>query len=1052
MTAPIEQIYFPIKNGINDFGDMESVLQHQFKSTPKYLQGYISKDLVEDSGSKQYATVANFPEFVQNLIVDNKKDFHLYELIPAEKPVNVYFDLEWDAGQLPEMETLEYAIGVIAECLQIAGFSIGEGLSIFCSSGEVPKTKLSSGKKASYHIICSMNEVFRNIFEHKQFINNILLPYINNDADAKRQLFWTDSDGITKCIIDDHPYSTNQNFRLPYQSKLTFSKARQLIPYNVSEELGIKEANIFTIGVYCDETKLTFINLPEYIKNYNKISSHIPIQFTQKESPQFATAEALCELLSIDRINNWQKCRDLIWCLWGIEQTSRMFELINKVCARSPKYNHNTNWTTELSSTLKFKGINFPSLVFWAKEDSNETDVKKVLKKHKIEYNKELFECSMIPSKHIILNERYLGDSVGFFKGSNTIVIKSHLGTGKTVSISNIIQKGDYKRILVVSPRKSYTHSQSGSLDGFVSYLDNIYGDLAHISHLIIQVESLHRIGNGFQKYDLVILDEIESILNQLHSIKTNGSHLITNHEVLAMAVSTASHVIMADAFISDRTFHFCKELRSNDTTEYFENTFNPYNRKAILLPSVEKDKRISNIGGFCERICEALQAGKKIAIVWTSKRRGDWFIKHFLDNWTNEGGSTKPTWIFYNSASTKEEQEGLKNVNESWRDVQCLMMTTSITVGISYDPKIADIEFDELFLYGSSASATPRDISQSLMRIRSLKANKLTYVTDTRASYENGVRGFNNIWNELSKKEDKLIRNHPFVHWTVAPLWAKYNYCFCENEQRNSRAEYKTVLEEYLIRSGYSLVEEVHIPSQKVSAIRVDLDDKDALLWENIDSIDSEIADNISKAMKRGEASAEDILCYKKWRFCSEMRADCSEDDLKSWWGRFYESGCESRFWNVVLEKRMTIDDLARNEATKRYGIMSSDSVKKRETLDKFLKIIGMNHSQEENLISPEKLDEISIQLSKVEKEIREGLGIRASRSKGEWKVANTIDLITVFLDTWGCGTVKSSYKQPKINGKQVKRYNLEINSGNTFWNNIIGSNIDYDINLLKI
>jgi hypothetical protein len=41
---------------------------------------------------------------------------------------------------------------------------------------------------------------------------------------------------------------------------------------------------------------------------------------------------------------------------------------------------------------------------------------------------------------------------------------------------------------------------------------------------------------------------------------------------------------------------------------------------------------------------------------------------------------------------------------------------------------------------------------------------------------------------------------------------------------------------------------------------------------------------------------------------------------------------------------------------------------------------------------------------------------------------------------------------KQPKINGKQVKRYSLEINSSNRFWNNIIGSNIDYDNNLLKI
>ena len=80
---------------------------------------------------------------------------------------------------------------------------------------------------------------------------------------------------------------------------------------------------------------------------------------------------------------------------------------------------------------------------------------------------------------------------------------------------------------------------------------------------------------------------------------------------------------------------------------------------------------------------------------------------------------------------------------------------------------------------------------------------------------------------------------------------------------------------------------------------------------------------------MKRGEASNEEILMYKKWRFCSEFRADCSEEGLQEWWERFYEEGHEGRFWNVVYEKRMSITDLARSEASKRYGIMSGDTVK---------------------------------------------------------------------------------------------------------------------------
>ncbi len=128
----------------------------------------------------------------------------------------------------------------------------------------------------------------------------------------------------------------------------------------------------------------------------------------------------------------------------------------------------------------------------------------------------------------------------------------------------------------------------------------------------------------------------------------------------------------------------------------------------------------------------------------------------------------------------------------------------------------------------------------------------------------------------------------------------------------------------------------------------------------------------------------------------------------------------------------------------------MSNDSVKKRETLDKFLKILGMNHSQEEILISTEKLDEIGVEFSKIEKELREGLGLRVSRSKGEWKVANTIDLIKVILEEWGCGTVENKSKQSRKNGKVVREYSLSINKGNTVWKNIICYNIDYNDNLL--
>ena len=45
-------------------------------------------------------------------------------------------------------------------------------------------------------------------------------------------------------------------------------------------------------------------------------------------------------------------------------------------------------------------------------------------------------------------------------------------------------------------------------------------------------------------------------------------------------------------------------------------------------------------------------------------------------------------------------------------------------------------------------------------------------------------------------------------------------------------------------MRSGYELCEEVHIPNEKVGKIQVDLDDRDALRWDNIDNIDCSVAE----------------------------------------------------------------------------------------------------------------------------------------------------------------------------------------------------------------
>jgi hypothetical protein len=157
-----------------------------------------------------------------------------------------------------------------------------------------------------------------------------------------------------------------------------------------------------------------------------------------------------------------------------------------------------------------------------------------------------------------------------------------------------------------------------------------------------------------------------------------------------------------------------------------------------------------------------------------------------------------------------------------------------------------------------------------------------------------------------------------------------------------------------------------------------------------------------------------------------------------------------KKQFWNIVHEKNWTVDDVARNEANKRYALMTGSSIRERETIEHFLKILGIRHSQEEVVIDTGKLDEIGVMLCKYEKEIINGLGLRQSRRKGEWKIANTIDFIKVVLESWGCSKVETIENRYQKDKKRIREYSLQINKDNNLWNMLFNSNVNYGINLL--
>jgi hypothetical protein len=990
----LANIYFPtINDSIAPSDKLSTVIDHRFSTS--WQQGILATDSYVDRAEKEYLAIADFRTVISKLPL--QLDAHLYEILTVDRPVRPYFDLEWDAEQLDDVSVLNTFIACVDTCLSSIGFRTCRGLSIYTASGACSTRIIPSGKKASFHILFDTDEVFLNVAHHKQFIHTVLLPYIKaNDA-----LYWINAKHERKLVMDAAPYGRNQAFRLPYQSKYVSGTSRPLVPYDACYLF----SEVYTAGLYEDPVDRTItLECP--------VARPIVSTMAGMESAEFPKIVALCLLLTPEFLQDYESARNLVWMLWGNEQTPRMREHIHYICQRGNNYDW--KWVEGIIRGFKFTGITVGSLVKWARGCAGNKAVEPILQQYQTVYHEELFQVNMKPSQTTVIHQRYLGNLS--FQDNHTMMIRSHLGTGKTVAITNLIRSQNLSRLLIISPRKSYTQSQLGVFSSDItllppleSYMEHS-GSLSHLPYLIVQVESLHRIGDWFQPYDLVILDESESILHQLHSVMTNGDNLINNHQVLELVMRTAKRVILADAFMTDRTFHFVRELRDPLKTALIENTYQPYSREAILL---QRESQEVNLDGFCERIMVALRAGRRIVVVWTSKHIGEEFEHKYLKGFS---------YLFYHSDSSKDDILGLQDVAAKWRDVQCLMMTTSITVGISYDPGLDELEFDEAFLYGSSTTALPRDIAQSLLRVRVLKANRLTYVTNTPV-YAVEECGFTNVCNLLTAKEERL---HPLARWTLCPSWAKWNHVYNENERRCSCTYYKDVLERYLVNSGYELKTEIEEAVVTVEDGTVEVSDK---TWDSISDITRDQAEEIRRLIQRGEADRSDKRVYQKFVFRTQF-VECEEEIMRAIW----DSDKMEPFWNTVLEKRWTVDDMLAAEARKRFAIMSTQRIKRRETMERFLRIMGMRFSHERVVLSHERLVELGAVLEPAEAELRAGLGLRVSRRKGAWKVGNTIDLIGSILEEWSGAVVRSEAIVIKKNKKAVKEHILHLNE-TSYW-----------------
>ena len=772
---------------------------------------------------------------------------------------------------------------------------------------------------------------------------------------------------------------------------------------------------------------------------------------------QFAFMADLAELVPLPKVDGYDSCCAFIWAYWNEEQSDRMEELINKTCAKSPKYKiadatgkKGADWVRAKIEQERTGAKRVGSVVYWV-QTADKVKASALFKKYPRVYIDELFGKSLKPSAVIEYDSRYVQPLP--IDDYDTICIESALGTGKTAAlmgsqklkIQGILARRkvnpealkigkdgkfetakevlDFPRVLFVSGRKSFTNFAVGELKEqgipFETYSDHTGEQLAKFDRLFIQVESLWRLADGFRSYDCVIVDESETITHQLHSITTNRDNMIDNHVLFERVVSSACKVIVADAFLSDRSFSIVQELRNPAHSVYICNKRQPYKREAIEIQADGKDERQPNTGLFVSRIMAAIKAKRRVVVVWTSKRKGLAFEKDYLQPLKDAG----LRWKYYHGDSTKAERADLADVGTAWASLDVLMYTTSISVGISYNPPEEVKQFDECFLWACAASATPRDIAQALLRCRVLKLNRLTYTIDGRTMLPQ-VRGMDALREYVKEKKQRIQADHPVVQWKSAPKWAEDNYLYNENEVRVSRTEYREVLRYYLRWCGYTIKQEGG------SAIDYNLTNIDGAAFDEIPAIDAEEAEAIRRRMQRDEAEPMERLAYRKFKVCSALKEETA-DEWEDIWGEYMENiNAEQHFWNMVREKHSKTAQTAAKEAEVRFLTMSAKHLEQRTTLDKLLKLCGMTHTQEVKTIKGDDFAKLVADGAKLEAEVRAVFGIRKSERKGgSFDVKALHDMLTSVWGVWsGADISTTNDRRITIDGKRVRVYDYEF------------------------
>lgn len=678
-----------------------------------------------------------------------KKNNHFFEIIPQDKPFKFYIDIDKRYINDSNNEL------VLEQVFKLMKNEFNFNIDNDNYSMSFGKGQKDDYTKVSWHIIFE-DIIFKNMEECKIFMNHLKFTIETNN----------DYSDLREGVFDFAPYKTNQAFKLPYQTK-AFKKIQQK-PTNSNKNLSNFLLTNINTNKFVDISNVKNYDVKPY-KLKTKSGKQIEVSFAQgiilktlkNSMPKNFKLKPIDPKLNkndlpyyLESIPNHKDMPHLIWqtigyCISNITKNSEKgLELWAK-------------WTSQYKPTTKDdlrpiyekhsteKGFKWGML----------TNMASLFNK-KIGQNESIFDILFDDTptyncKTKIINSRYMGKSINILDEINNydiINIKSPMGTGKSHDLKYVFENTNYS-VCYLSCKRAFASSMIHEFGdyGFVNYMDIEYkNEIINHDRVIISIESIQYCRD---KYDLIIIDESESICDNL-----GGQMFVKNKPIegalqLFKMVENSKKILVMDAYLSTRSFDFLKDIFNDKVNEkkslYIKNDFQ-YPRRKYIDNSIES---------FNSQIKHSILKGKRCAICCGSKSMVKKVMRYLEDSMHIEDSKV----LIYDNENPLPN--GI-DLNEEWKDADVVIYTPTITAGISYDNK--DYPFDNLFIYAVNCNSCHfRDMIQAHKRIRFFTNNIINICISSSWKYGENEKPFRiekvieqNDFKSLLFKDEKEIKS----------------------------------------------------------------------------------------------------------------------------------------------------------------------------------------------------------------------------------------------------------------------------------------------------